>query len=90
MLDLIQTKKITEEERKQVILESLADRYCKLILKNTLEKPKSAMIISQEEEIPLSTVYRKLSRMSELKLLKITGNYLTLKLILIKIQLMCL
>ena len=74
MLDLIQTKKITEEERKQVILESLADRYCKLILKNTLEKPKSAMIISQEEEIPLSTVYRKLQKLYDGKLLAISGS----------------
>ncbi|WP_067961251.1 helix-turn-helix transcriptional regulator [Nitrosopumilus sp. Nsub] len=74
MLDLIQTKKITEEERKQVILESLADRYCKLILKNTLEKPKSAMNISQEEEIPLSTVYRKLQKLYDGKLLAISGS----------------
>ena len=74
MLDLVQTKKITEEERKQVILESLADKYCKLILKNTLDKPKSAMIIAQEEKIPLSTVYRKLQKLHNGKLLAISGS----------------
>ena len=74
MLDLVQTKKITEEERKQVILESLADKYCKLILKNTLDKPKSAMIIAQEEKIPLSTVYRKLQKLCDGKLLAISGS----------------
>jgi len=74
MLDLIQTKKIIDEQRKQVILESLADKYCQLILKNTLDKPKSAMIISQEENIPLSTVYRKLQKLCDGKLLAISGS----------------
>lgn len=72
MLDLIQTRKISEEE-KQVILQSLADKYCQLILKNTLEKPKSAMKISFEEQIPLSTVYRKLQKLYDGKLLTISG-----------------
>jgi len=74
MSELVQTKKIPEEERKQVLLESLADKYCKLILKNTLDKPKSAMIIAQEEKIPLSTVYRKLQKLHNGKLLAISGS----------------
>ena len=74
MLDLVQTKKITEEQRKLVILESLADKYCKLILQNTLDKPKSAMIIAHEEKIPLSTVYRKLQKLYDGKLLSISGS----------------
>ena len=45
MQELIQTQKIMDDERKQVILEILADKYCKKILHNTLEKPKSAMEI---------------------------------------------
>ncbi len=73
MLDLIQTRKISEEEKKQVILQSLGDKYCQLILKNTLEKPKSAMKISFEEQIPLSTVYRKLQKLYDGKLLTISG-----------------
>ncbi len=74
MLDLVQTRKITDAERKQVILESLADGYCKQILKNTVEKPKSAMVISEEERIPLSTVYRKLQKLYDGKLLAISGS----------------
>ncbi len=42
MQELIQTQKIMDDERKQVILEILADKYCKQILHNTLEKQKSA------------------------------------------------
>jgi len=57
-----------------VILESLADGYCKQILKNTVEKPKSAMVISEEERIPLSTVYRKLQKLYDGKLLAISGS----------------
>ena len=74
MLDLMHTKKITDEQRKRIILESMADKYCKLILKNTLENPKSAMIIAQEEKIPLSTVYRKIKKLSDGKLLAISGS----------------
>ena len=51
MQELIQTQKIMDDERKQVILEILADKYCKQILHNTLEKPKSAMEISGEKKI---------------------------------------
>ena len=52
MQELIQSQKIMDDERKQVILEILADKYCKLILHNTLEKPKSAMEISSEKKNP--------------------------------------
>ncbi len=60
MQELIFTQKIVDGERKQVILEILADKYCKQILHNTLDKPKSAMDISGEKQIPICTVYRRL------------------------------
>ena len=74
MQELIQTQKIMDEERKQVILEILADKYCKQILQNTLEKPKSAMEISGEKKIPISTVYRRLQTLYDAKLLSISGS----------------
>ena len=73
MQELIQTQKIMDDERKQVILEILADKYCKQILNNTLEKPKSAMEISSEK-IPISTVYRRLQTLYDAKLLAISGS----------------
>jgi predicted transcriptional regulator len=74
MQELIQSQKIMDDERKQVVLEILADKYCKLILHNTLEKPKSAMEISGEKNIPISTVYRRLQTLYDAKLLAISGS----------------
>ena len=74
MQELVQTQKIMDDERKQVILEILADKYCKQILHNTLEKPKSAMEISAESKIPISTVYRRLQTLHDNKLLGISGS----------------
>ena len=74
MQELVQTQKIMDDERKQVILEILADKYCKKILHNTLEKPKSAIELSHEEKIPISTVYRRLQTLHDAKLLAISGS----------------
>ena len=74
MQELIHNRKIIDAERKQVILEILADKYCKQILHNTLEKPKSAMEISNEKNIPISTVYRRLQTLYDAKLLAISGS----------------
>lgn len=74
MQKLIQSRKITDDQRKQVILEILSDKYCKQILHYTLEKPKSAMEISDEKNIPISTVYRRLQTLYDAKLLAISGS----------------
>jgi|TARA_B100001105_G_C22001368_1_gene277496 predicted transcriptional regulator len=74
MQELIQTREITEDARKQTIIECIADKYAKQILKNTVEKPKSALKISKEESIPLSTVYRKLQKLHDGKLLAVSGS----------------
>lgn len=74
MQELIQTRKILENGKKQIILEILADKYCKQILQDTLEKPKSAMEISGETKIPISTVYRRLQTLYDAKLLSISGS----------------
>jgi len=74
MQELLPSRKIMDEDQKQVILEILADKYCKLILHNTLEEPKSAMEISNEKNIPISTVYRRLQTLYDAKLLAISGS----------------
>lgn len=74
MQELIQTRKIMDDERKQVILEVLADKYCKQILHDTLKKPKSAMELSGDKKIPISTVYRRLQTLYDAKLLAISGS----------------
>ena len=63
-----------DDERKQIVLEVIADKYCKFILRNTLNKPKSAMEISHDEKIPISTVYRRLQTLFDARLLNISGS----------------
>ena len=74
MQELIQTRKVMEDERKQIILQVLADKYCKHILHSTMESPKSAMALSNDEKIPISTVYRRLQTLFDAKLLAISGS----------------
>ena len=59
--------------QKNDLLNILADDYSRTILNRIIEIPKSGVQLSHETGIPNSTVYRKLSRMADLKLLKITG-----------------
>lgn len=74
MQSLISGRKIEEDSRKDAILEVMSDKYCRAILENTLEKPKSAMEISAETRIPISTVYRRLQTLHDNKLLGISGS----------------
>lgn len=73
MQTIISGRKI-EESKKDSILEVMADKYCRAILENTMEKPKSAMEISAETKIPISTVYRRLQTLHDNKLLGISGS----------------
>lgn len=74
MQTLVSGRKIEEDSRKDAILEVMADKYCRAILENTMEKPKSAMEISGETKIPISTVYRRLQTLHDNKLLGISGS----------------
>ncbi len=59
--------------QKKYLMNILADDYSRDLLHHTIETPKSGVELSNETGIPGSTVYRKLSRMANFKLLKITG-----------------
>jgi len=74
MQELIQTRKIMENERKQIILQVIADKYCKQILRSTLNESKSANQISHDEKIPISTVYRRLQTLFDVKFLTLSGS----------------
>ena len=74
MQALVSGQKVEEDTRKDAILEVMSDKYCRAILENTMEKPKSAMEISAETKIPISTVYRRLQTLHDNKLLGITGS----------------
>ena len=74
MQALISGRKIEDDSRKDAILEVMSDKYCRAILEIAMEKPKSAMEISAETKIPISTVYRRLQTLHDNKLLGISGS----------------
>jgi len=63
-----------KEKQDDVLLSVLADKYCRTLLASTLTKPKSAMELSAEHRIPISTVYRRLSDLHQLGLLDTSGT----------------
>ena len=64
---------LDSDNQKNDLLNVLADDYSRNIINRIIEIPKSGVQLSNETGIPASTVYRKLSRMADLKLMKITG-----------------
>ena len=68
-----QTFRIEETERKDSLLEILSDKYCRAILESTMYKPKSAMEITAEAKIPISTVYRRIQTLYDNRLLDTSG-----------------
>ena len=73
MQTFLQKRKIEDNEMKNAILEILADRYCRSIIEAIMGKPKSAMDISIDTKIPISTVYRRLQTLYDSKLVTISG-----------------
>lgn len=65
---------IQEQEKKDTILEAISDKYSRIILETTMNKPKTALEISVEHKIPISTVYRRLQTLHDAKLLAISGS----------------
>lgn len=65
--------KIEEPERKESFLEVLSDKYCRSILAVIMDKPKSAIEISREKDIPISTVYRRIQMLHDSKMIFTSG-----------------
>jgi len=74
MQRLLDERMVTDEERKNAILEIISDKYGRVILSKTMVKPKSAMEIAAESGIPISTVYRRLQTLHDKKLVGISGS----------------
>jgi predicted transcriptional regulator len=66
--------KIEDQEKKDSLLEVLSDKYCRTILKAIMDKPKSAIEITAETRIPISTVYRRIQMLHDNKLLFTSGT----------------
>lgn len=65
---------VQEDTRKDTILEALSDKYSRIILEATMDKPKTALEISAERHMPISTVYRRLQALHDAKMLGISGS----------------
>lgn len=66
--------KKVDDEKKDIILEIMSDKYCRAIIESTMNIPKAAIEISAERGIPISTVYRRLQNLHDSKLLGISGS----------------
>ncbi len=67
-------KQVQEQTTKDTLLEILADKYSRTILESTIDMPKSAIDLSNECGIPISTAYRRVQRLHAHKLLGISGS----------------
>ncbi len=71
---LLQGKTIQEPPIKDAYLEIMADKYSRGILESTMDMPKSAIDLSNECGIPISTAYRRVQLLHKHKLLGISGS----------------
>jgi predicted transcriptional regulator len=71
---LLHGKPVQEETNKDVLLEILADKYSRTILESTVDVSKSALELSKDCGIPISTAYRRVHRLHTHKLLGISGS----------------
>jgi len=65
--------KIEDESKKDLIISILAEKYHRQILENISNKSKTAIEISNETRIPISTVYRKIEMLQKVKLIAMSG-----------------
>jgi len=72
-MQIVNQLKIEEPERKESFLEVLSDKYCRSILEAIMDSPKSAIEISREKSIPLSTVYRRIQLLHDSKMIQTSG-----------------
>jgi len=72
-MQVINQLKIEEPERKESFLEILSDKYCRSILEAIMDTPKSAIEVSREKIIPLSTVYRRIQQLHDSKMIRTSG-----------------
>jgi len=73
IMQILNQLKIEEPERKESFLEILSDKYCRAILEAIMDTPKSAIEVSREKVIPLSTVYRRIQQLHDSKMIRTSG-----------------
>jgi predicted transcriptional regulator len=69
--------RITSQSVKDALIRALADEYSRKILLSTINQAKSVEDLSQHENIPISTTYRRVNEMKEVGLLTVEKTILT-------------
>ncbi len=65
---------IDQEEKIEEILQIIADKYSRDLLKVTLAISKPAFKIAEETGIPISTVYRRIQKLQNVGLVRSSGE----------------
>jgi predicted transcriptional regulator len=63
-----------QQEKTHEILQIMADKYSRDILFITQDVPKSALKLAQETGIPISTVYRRMQKLHDNRLVRVSGE----------------
>jgi len=69
--------RITNDSIRDALIRALADEYSRKILLGTISRARSVEELSQSENIPISTAYRRVSEMREVGLLTVEKTILT-------------
>ena len=68
---------ITNEKQKEAILNALLDDYSRKILDSTIDKAKSITEIIREQDIPMTSTYRRVKLLMNNKLIKVERSMVT-------------
>jgi hypothetical protein len=68
---------VLEQDRKDALLQSMADESARKILLSTVWKAKTIHEISEENRIPISSCYRKVRELITLRLLRVEETIIT-------------
>ena len=63
--------------REGALLKALGDKYTRMILLSIIDEPKSVIEISREQNIPISSIYRKIHWLANSHLIGVKGFVIT-------------
>ena len=68
---------ITDEKQKKIIVDALLDEYYRKILDSTIDEAKSITDIMREQDIPMTSTYRRVKSLMDNKLVKVERSMVT-------------
>jgi hypothetical protein len=68
---------VEEQNRKEALLQAVANEYMRKILISTIARSKSIDEIAKENQIPVSTCYRRVHELLSLRLIRVERTVIT-------------